>query len=69
MKRATYQVNHRPCQVYGCEALYLIMCFDTVFTFGSGTENTHAEALRYFLLAICCILTTLKTVSIRSYKS
>jgi hypothetical protein len=44
MKRATYQVNHRHHQVYGCEALYRIMCFGTVFTFESGTDNTHAEA-------------------------
>lgn len=44
MKTATYQANYRPCQVYGCQALYLIMCFGTVFTFGSGTDNTHAEA-------------------------
>jgi hypothetical protein len=50
MKRATYQVSHRPCQVYGWEALYLIMCFGTVFTFGSGTDNTRAEAYDTFYL-------------------
>jgi hypothetical protein len=50
MKTATYQANYRPCQVYVCAALYLRMCSGTVFTFGSGTDNTHAEAQDTFYL-------------------